>query len=498
MRLAVRGRHADFLLLGVRGQGSRHDCARVEREFSSDSESTAESEEESSIVDVVMIQLCPTRLALSQFKRHRRISGRSWCGGLLLRWLWAHLNDRAAFLLPPESNPPRTPSRIKPPWLLPIGIGDRVSMAAELGLAVVLAANRDARVVLGDRDLLRTIGRIFDRLGVVDRCLLFLELGLCMILPIFITSHLFGFRREKPNPLAIIEMEDGTGDEAEVLDFSDGSRDDENNDTINASGVDAMTALLLHFERRFPRLATSDWPDLGNDPLPGKDPSEERHYERLVTEHEEYVLGSLERLDASLTTLCPHQRGCSGNLRRPRILAILGAGTLAAIADEFVESVGDEKATTIADRVHGANDAVSCAERGISQRPSRCSDDQRRPQQKQLAGGRKRKERRREAWRRESNSDSSTTGGIVHYLQTWEDRRRIGKAGRRAMRMGVFVPFFMATALLGIPLIYLASLLHNHVSPHIATLVSVATTTSSNADEPWAGKRNEPQLKMIE
>jgi len=244
-------------VLSVRGCGFAEDAALVRQELSRLDGPHGP--------DVVMVQICPTRLALASYSTFGCLNGRSRCGAFFLRLLWKHLAERGAALC----------------YAGGIGVGMPPAeelIGAELSEAVSTAAAADVRCVLGDRDILRTVGRAWGLLSFCERLALLLEFGVCAVLPVSIAMKLFG---------AVPEQGPGAND--------------------------AFTCILSHFGARFPRLGVLGW------------------------EHEEYVVSSLIRLDAPLRTLCPAHDGPD---RRPRVLAILGASAAQAVDRKWGGTVG--------------------------------------------------------------------------------------------------------------------------------------------------------------
>jgi pheromone shutdown protein TraB len=179
-------------------------------------------------------------------------------------------------------------------------------VCSELSDAVILAAKQDIRFVLGDRDILRTVGQAWEKLGFVDRFVVLMEFSLCTLLPTWLALRLF-----------VTPVDGPTSESSRAHGATDIERA-----PWTACAPDAQSALLEHFGRRFPQ-------QLGG----------------FLGEQAEYVMGSLDRLDAPLLELCPNLDVAAAPdeptvHRRARVLAILGTGTALAVTQTWLGATG--------------------------------------------------------------------------------------------------------------------------------------------------------------
>ena len=340
-------------------------------------------------------------MALTSYPAYGRLSNRSCCGAAFVRWLWRRLSERGASLLGAHPLAPE-------------------SVGTELADAVLLAAAADIRVVIGDRDLLRTVGRAWDALGFSQRTGLLLEFGLCTLLPTRLAMRIFA---PPPKPGAVgggLEggpeaghhggpqeeawegsplFEDGggaspvehaQGGAPEEAGTAFGAAADSGSDETGRGGAsppragaaagagrasDAMTEVLRHFERRYPAM-------LGG----------------LAAELEDFAASTLDRLDAPLADLCPSSPVAEHH-RRPLVVAVLGHGTARAL----------------------------------------------------------------EA-RRRAADPSPEEGGHLWPKLSSDGRRSLARGARPALRAGFLVPLVFAFLVLGVPLVYCAAFFHIRVA----------------------------------
>lgn len=281
------GKEADFYICAVRGLGLAADTARVAALL------------DSLKPDVVMVQACPTRLALASHASSGHMSawGGRRCGHrALVAWLWRRLAERGCVLV----------GRLDvPAHAVGLDWSDAVGLAADCGV----------RVVLGDRDVLRTIDHAWNRLGFVSRVRLLLELAVCSVLPASLVARVLVGPPPRPlvrrNPTAGAAAAGDASGDADTEEGNQASADDDAAAALvsrRRSGDeddedDPYSAAVHHFGRRFGGL------------------------EGLAAEQEDYLLSSLGRLDAPLATLCPT---CPDH-RRARVLAVLGPATARAV-----------------------------------------------------------------------------------------------------------------------------------------------------------------------
>ena len=135
----VAGVHADIYFHFVPGYGRPADVARCRQ-------SVAEIGP-----DVVMVALCPSRMAMVS-RRHAS----STLTGLLARSLWARLSERSS----------------RPANIVGGYESRRRRLFCEHAAAVMEAAERDVRVVFGDRDIYKSVRRGWLALGLPVRLLL--------------------------------------------------------------------------------------------------------------------------------------------------------------------------------------------------------------------------------------------------------------------------------------------------------------------------------------
>jgi len=420
------GLHADFTVLGVRGLGLENDHRRVNDAI------------ETVAPDVVMVQICPTRLALASFRAFGRVSGRSWVSGVLLRWMWWRLAERAGSL---AGNPE----------ICPLYIG------SELAEAVMTAAERNVRVVMGDRDLLRTISRAWEALTVFHRIAILAEFIICTALPTAVARWLFFNDQSAMHAPACSSnsaskpQERAGGGAADGGDHSSGE-DNELDRVETASGEaggiqggeqvcagcnDSFSALLAHFGQRWPRA-------LG---------------EQLVEDQTVYALDSLDRLDEPLSTLCPNLGAAADNSagggggavaqdaggervdmrRRPRVLAILG--------ERAARIVAQERAGGHSSSSSSSSSSSRTGSRGGS--PSRC----RSPSAASAASL---------ASVSQGSSDWGGAGLQPMSVLSSKDRRRLSRASHPALRSpALLLPLAIVLVLLGVPLLYVAFKFHS-------------------------------------
>ena len=132
----VAGVHADIYFHFVPGYGRPADVARCRQ-------SVAEIGP-----DVVMVALCPSRMAMVS-RRHAS----STLTGLLARSLWARLSERSS----------------RPGNIVGGYESRRRRLFCEHAAAVMEAAERDVRVVFGDRDIYKSVRRGWLALGLPVR-----------------------------------------------------------------------------------------------------------------------------------------------------------------------------------------------------------------------------------------------------------------------------------------------------------------------------------------
>lgn len=233
--------HADFYLCSVSGFGSEPCRRKVEAAL------------DSLAPDVVMVQLCATRMSLLT-PNGWRVGGPGWLSKLVLRWYWTRVAERAV---------PRGACCSQNVH----GVG------SDFAWTVVAAADRDLRVVFGDRDIVRTAKRGWALLSLWQRVALLLELLTASVTPACLTSKWFGVRTEAQ---------------------------------IRHAGSDAFAEILAHFARRYPPLAQQQ------------------------EEHEQYMISSCYRLDKPAAALCTTVEQASASPEQPsgdrrgRVLVVLG------------------------------------------------------------------------------------------------------------------------------------------------------------------------------
>lgn len=385
------GKHADFHVIAVDGLGQAVDVARVEALL------------DSLKPDVVMVQACPTRLSLASDMASSSSSLPFWATKLcsrraLVAWLWRRLAERGCALLGRSDLPVHA---VGQDWSDTIG----------------LAADRNIRVVLGDRDIIRTADHAWNRLSFVSRVLVVLELVLCSIVPAWLMARLIARPPGSHAPLNrnsarlnsaasadasnLVDTESGDvllGGDGTSLPISNGRHRGTNEDVH-----DPFTAAVRHFGQRFSGLAG------------------------LAEEQEDYLLSSLDRLDAPLSTLCT---ACPDR-RRARVLAVLGP------------SMAHAMEARLSDLSYSSSSSLS-------------------------------------------NDDGAGSSGAARRKQhraplSSAERRNMVRASSPSWRSGLLLPVAIALSLVGVPLLYASVLLHAHLAPSLAdtlqTLASSSTRT---------------------
>jgi pheromone shutdown protein TraB len=153
---------------------------------------------------------------------------------------------------------------------------------ADLNEAVYAAAQKDIRVVFGDRDFLKIFGRAWEKLSCFHKVYVLIELIICSILP-----------RSLINYMLVEKMTDEAGGCVSI--------------EASQSEVDALSALLRHMGHRYPSLA------------------------ELEIEQIHYAISSLERLDIPLKQLCPSLPPKEMH-RRGKVLVVTGIKSASCIA----------------------------------------------------------------------------------------------------------------------------------------------------------------------
>jgi len=387
---ASSGKHADYYIISVGGLGRTSDVARVEALL------------DSLKPDVVMVQSCPTRLALASDMDSSNSSLSLWatklCGHrALVAWLWRRVAERGCALLGRSDLPAEA---VGLDWSDTIG----------------LAADRNIRVVLGDRDIVRTADHAWNRLSFASRVLVVLELVLCSIVPVWLTARLFGrpLQRNAPRSRNSNSSDSAaSADASNLVDTESGSLlfggDDASMPVSRGHGAeeavdDPYTAAVHHFGQRFSGLAG------------------------LAEEQEDYLLSSLDRLDAPLSTLCT---SCPDQ-RRARVLAVLGPSVACAI-EARLSDLAYKSSSTSSDGGVGSSGA---ARRKIHRAPLSSAE-----------------------------------------------RRNMVRASSPSWRSSLILPVAIALFLVGVPLLYASSLLHAHLAPSLAeTLQTLASSSTRNRE----------------
>jgi len=275
------------MILGVSGLGLERDKVRIQKAMNYGP-------------DVVFVGICPSRLFLLTYGENGR-RGRSTFKSALLYVLWLRLIER----IPRLCGHPDIPSQ---------------DVFTDLNEAVLLAAEKDCRVVFGDRDFLRIIGRAWETLSFLHKVYVLFELILCSILPKQITMRIF---------VDSFISVDFSGDMASGGGDDDGGDDDMEGEYVSEEGFskerdrecsppfDALSALLDHFSLKYPSVI------------------------EIKREQDEYSIGSIERLDLPLSKLCPSSKESmeeSSKImqqRRPKVLIITGSKTSQNIREWF-------------------------------------------------------------------------------------------------------------------------------------------------------------------
>ena len=391
------GKHADFYVIAVDGLGQAADVARVEALL------------DSLKPDVVMVQACPTRLALASDMASSSSSLAFWAFKFgshraLVAWLWRRLAERGCALLGRSDLPFHV---VGQDWSDTIG----------------LAADRHIRVVLGDRDIIRTADHAWNRLSFVSRVLVVLELVLCSIVPAWLMARLISRPPGSDAPLNLysarlnsaasadasnlVDTESGdvlTGGDGTSLPVSNGRHRGTDEDVH-----DPFTAAVRHFGQRFSGLAG------------------------LAEEQEDYLLSSLDRLDAPLSTLCTT---CLDR-RRARVLAVLGP-SMAHAMEARLSDLSYSSSSLSNDDGAGSSGA---------------------------------------ARRKHNRAPLSST-----------ERRNMVRASSPSWRSSLLLPVAIALSLVGVPLLYASALFHAHLAPSLAdTLQTLAASSTRTRDFVSAG-----------